>query len=210
MSKTFETALTAIFEAVEPEFRKRTVEHYRDIAKQQHSGWLNRLKEPEPVRSMLYFEITSPPKYSVIKAKDSRTPAYAGTWAQKQQANWQCDLNAAEKDANRSVDQAKEHFVSKMTAKLTNATKLRKDKPTLTGKLQFNGIVVEGDLYVEYKCGDYFRMTMQIITNYRHGHSYYQFPARFKDVGFGPKPARLIPHGPYSEAWLAKNFSKKV
>lgn len=203
MKDIFTPKLTAMFEAVEPEFRKATVAEYRTQAQNQLAGWLELLRGPEPERNAYYYVSTAMPQYVLC---DQHTHPHL--WSDKQAAAkrgvYKANFKAAERDANASVDYAKVHFVEKQAKKLTNATKLHRGTPELDGKLHFK-VLVTGELHVTYKNGDRFSIALDMIVNYRYTtgfKSFYQFPARFYGVilgGSAPK-ARL------SEKWMSENF----
>lgn len=203
----FETKLTEMFSVVEPAFRKATLLRYREAADRQLAGWLRLLEGDEPPRNMYYNIVTSQPQY-VRRLKSSDSYEHPNAWELKQTiaktGGYRADYEKAKKDANALVDQAKQHFISKQTKKLTTATKLRTDTPKLGGTLSFNGVVVTGHLLVTY--GDsLFRLDMSMIYNHRYERGYtefYQFPARFKTVVIAGERAT----GRISEKWMSENF----
>lgn len=194
--------LTEMFEKVEPEFRAAMIQKYKSAAAAQLTHWLTLLEGPEPQRGRWYFEQTSVPTY--VKCLAS---TYSPHWQSKvdlaKNGQWVANYELAERDANRSVDQAKSHFINKQSKKLANATKLHKGKPTLTGILKLN-LVIEGHLLVSYKNGDGFRLDMSMIVNHRYQRgctTFYQFPARFKDVSMKDELPKTI-----SEKWMSEHF----
>jgi hypothetical protein len=195
----FITKLTEMFEQVEPEFRLMMIQKYKSAAAAQLTHWLTLLDGPEPNRGRFYWEQTSVPQY--VKCLAS---SYSPQWQSKvdlaKKGQWAADYVRAEQDANRSVDEAKSHFINKQSKKLTNATKLHKGKPALTGSLKLN-VVIEGHLLVSYKNGDGFRLDMSMIVNHRACTTFYQFPSRFKDVCCKTPLVKSI-----SEKWMSENF----
>jgi hypothetical protein len=201
--QVFIDKLTAMFESVEPAFREETVKRYRAAAAAQLKYWLTLLEGPEPQRGRNYWEETSVPQY-VVTTAGSYSPSWQSKVDLAKQGKWVADYVRAERDANNSVDDAKLHFIAKQSKKLANATKLHKGLPTLTGSLKLN-VVIEGHLLVSYKNGDGFRLEMSMIVNHRYQRgctTFYQFPARFKDVCCKAE----LPKGNISEKWMSENF----
>lgn len=200
--EAFVSKLTTMFEVVEPDFRAETIKRYKSAAAAQLTYWLTLLEGPEPKHGPGYWEQTSVPHYV-----NCLSSSYSPNWQNKvelaKQGKWATDYNKAEREANDSVDDAKRHFINKQSKKLANATKLHRGKPALTGSLKLN-VVIEGHLLVSYKNGDGFRLEMSMIVNHRYERgctTFYQFPARFKDVICkAPLPKNV------SESWLSENF----
>lgn len=203
----FDTILTKMFEQVEPQFRAAQVAHYRDVAERQLEGWKTRMNGPKPENNREVWDCMAQPRYVVTA--DSKKYRYVSGWDELRDAindgHYRVNYEAAERDANDSVDAAKAHFVSKQAKKLANATKNHSGKPKLTGKLSFSARIT-GVLNVEFGKGDCFSLDMSMIVNYRSGRrgytSFYQFPARFVGVQIkGKRPTARV-----SEKWMEKNF----
>jgi hypothetical protein len=196
---TFETKLTEMFAAVEPKFRAGRVAHYHMVATANYDGWVKALNGPEPA-PFLVREFCSTPRFVISPVNYLRN--WADTKASVGRGEYKVDLETAEREANLEVDGAKHHFLTKIPAKLTNATKRRKGKPELKGQLSYEGGIITGVLNARWSNGDGFIIDMTIKQNYRNGQSYYQFPAIFKNVILNGQE----PIGRMSEGWLADNF----
>lgn len=203
MKDIFTPKLTAMFEAVEPDFRKATIAEYRSQADLQLAGWLELLKGPEPEQNVYYYIATQQPQYVLCKL-----PTHPFTWADKQAAaaknQYVVNYTASDRDANAAVSYAKEHFISKQAKKFTNATKSHRGTPELTGKLQCS-VLCTGELNVKYKNGDEFSVVLDMIVNYRYQtgfKSFYQFPARFYGVILGGEAVKER----VSEKWMGDHF----
>jgi hypothetical protein len=107
----FNTAVTAIFEQVEPKFRAAEVQKYRNVAQHQLDGWLGELETGCVSRVGFYRPYVKCDRYFGyhIPVETLRTYKY------------EANFERAETDANMAVDQAKNHFISKLTKKLSNA-----------------------------------------------------------------------------------------
>lgn len=199
----FSARLTGLFAQVEPQFRKDTVARYVAQATANYNSWMKRLAGPEPPRDCWYHDAVSSPQY--VTWDGGMTSTWEGKVEAAKRGEFRADIKRAEQDANDSVDYAKQHFISKQTKKLTNATKLRTDRPTIAGKLRYK-VLIEGTLRLEYPNGDRFEVVMSMIVNHRYERgctTFYQFPARFCNVKLGGllvMPARV------SEKWMADNF----
>lgn len=196
--------LTGLFVQVEPLFRADTIARYKIQAESQFKGWVTMLEGEKPKETRTMFgSILSPPDY-VKNTKGSYSIAWDMLVASHKRGEWSCDLVKAERDANASVDYAKEHFITKQTKKIANATKLRTDRPTIDGMLRYN-VLIEGTLTFKYPNNDCFALTMSMIVNHRYSRGYksfYQFPARFGNVYIAGKRA----DGRISEKWMSENF----
>ncbi len=195
--------LGGLFMQVEPQFRADTIERYKATAEGQFDAWVKLLAGEEPPRDRWYHDTTRCPQY-VGHTGGSYSPTWSMLVAAQSRNEWYCNFKRAEKDANDSVDYAKEHFITKQTKKITNATKLRTDRPTISGTLRYR-VLIEGTLTFTYPNGDRFNVVMSMIVNHRYERGYtsfYQFPARFTDVHLDGKPttARM------SEKWMSENF----
>jgi hypothetical protein len=201
-AKTIEVKLTALFALVEPKFREATINRYLLTARSQFAGYKELLAGEEPPRDRWYHDVVSTPQYV------SWTGGMSTTWEARVKAMadgvFFCNEKKATEDAIASVRYAREHFISKQTKKLTNATQLRTDRPTIEGTLKYN-VLIEGSMSFKYKNGDSFALTMSMIVNHRFERGYtsfYQFPARFGNVYIGGKRAE----GRISEKWMSENF----
>ena len=198
--KSIRQRLTNLFEQVEPAFQKDTIDRYIAHAKAEHTAWIKLLKGPEPPRDRFYYMKVSIPHYVTWKG------AFGSSWQAKVDAidEFKCNKKKATSDAIAAVRDAKSHFIEKQTRKITNATRLRKDRPTIKATLRYE-VRIEGVMKFKYPNGDSFALHMGMIVNYRHTRgftSFHQFPARFKDVILNGEPvkARL------SESWMSQNF----
>lgn len=202
----FSARLTGLFLQVEQQFRDDTVARYKLVAESEWKSWEKLLTGPEPEkkRTFGFGSVLDPPKYVRCKA-GSYSPNWDMLVASFNRGDWEKNEAAAIRDANDSVDYAKQHFISKQSKKLANATKLRTDRPTIAGKLIYK-VLIEGSLTLKYPNGDSFLIVMSMIVNHRYTRGYtsfYQFPARFCNVkmaGEFVKPARV------SEKWMSEHF----
>jgi hypothetical protein len=215
----FAAKLTEMFEAVESEFRAAQVARYRLNAEAAHKAWADRIKGAEPTDEELqskglgYFRVSKrelmySPEYT--KRKDG-SGVYTSTWSMLREeivaGEYMIDFKRAEADANRLVSDVKRAFIAKQTAKLTNATQLRKGQATLTGQLNFGTVMITGELVVRYKNGDSFTLAMSITYNRSsQGKDFCQYPARFTNVRLNGKCPKT---GVISEAWMAANYKAK-
>lgn len=200
--KAIQAKLTGLFAQVEPKFRLDTIARYVARAEGNFKSWMELLAGPEPPRDRFYWDATSCPQYVTWDG------GMSGAWADKVAAagrgEYRADIKRATQDAIDSVRYAREHFISKQTKKITNATTLRPERPSIAGTLKYN-VLIEGILTFLYKNGDRFDVVMSMIVNHRYTRGYtsfYQFPARFTNVTLGGQPvtARL------SEKWMSENF----
>lgn len=196
--------LTQLFEQVEPLFRSETIDRYRRHADLTHRAWLERMAGPKPEHARMASDASRLPEYTK-STKGSWNPNWETMVRDIAEGMFVIDYAQAEQDANRAVSGAKENFIAKQAAKLTNATKLRTGTPKLDGLLRCNGVVT-GHLSVKYNKNDHFILTMNMITNHRYERGYtsfYQFPARFTDVHIGGEKKTGVK---ISEKWMGENF----
>lgn len=200
--KAIQAKLTGLFVKVEPKFRSDTIARYVDVANTNFALWIATLTGPEPPRDQHYHDAVRCPDYVTWDG------GIGSSWQAKVEASkrgeFRADVAKATRDANASVDNAKLHFISKHTKKITNATTHRTDRPTIAGTLRYR-VVVQGTLTFTYKNGDSFEVVMSMIVNHRYTRGYtsfYQFPARFTNV----KLAGEVVTARMSERWMAENF----
>lgn len=201
-AKAVEAKLRGLFLQVEPQFRRDTVARYVDLANRQFTSWLELLEGPEPPRDRHYHESVACPQY--VTWDGGMGSSWEAKVAAAKRGEYRANIQRATSDANASVDYAKEHFISKQTKKITNATTHRTDHPSIAGKLRYK-VVIEGTLTFQYKNGDSFQVVMSMIVNHRYTRGYtsfYQFPARFTNVNM----AGTLVTDRMSERWMAENF----
>lgn len=197
--------LTRIFEEVEPKFREQQIVSYKAQASSQLEWVLSWLDGPEPDGKTKTWHDFSIPRY-VNVAGGAWYRGWDALQRIRKEGGFRAAFERAEADANRSVDAAKAHFITKQCKKLDNATKNHPGESQVSGFLRLDGSgIIAGRLKVEYKNGDEFTLNMSVIVNYRHARgftSFYQFPARFTRVKLNGEfvKARL------SEGWMEDNF----
>lgn len=199
--KIFEAKLTGLFASVEPKFQEATVNRYLSIARGNYKSYMDMLSGPKPER--INYRALDAPQY--VSWKGGMSCDWDGRVRAAQAGLFYCDEKRATDDAMMSVRRAREHFIFKHSKKLANATKLRTDRPTISGTLRFN-VSVQGVLVVSYANGDKFDIVMSMIVNSRssmRGYtSFYQFPARFSNVQLGGQTVKSR----VSEQWMSENF----
>lgn len=233
MADQFASKLKEMFEKVEPQFREAEIKAYRAQAEGQLATWLKRVAEGPVTASYGNHDRNRPPSYVTFKRENLNEKLGNRTFesgGQKYDFPLALDLNssqdearfvayrklaelglflanyeAAERDANRAVDGAKDHFLTKQSKKLRNACGERK-VVKLDGHLVYRGVIT-GQLDVYVEGGDEFVLEMGMIVNHRYRPrflSFYQFPARFTHSVIGGKK-----HGNQSEEWMAEHFAGK-
>lgn len=219
--ETFQNVLRQIFEQVEPAWRAQVIKNFRESAKYQFDYWIEKLAKPWPHdetgwsnRQIYDARHAAKPGQYVGKRELPRNAPYETepyknvewwAWVQSHQSRYFTDYKKAEADANRFVDNAKDHFIYKQAKKLMNACKLKTKTPNVSGELIL-GSVITGHLDVVFG-KDSFVLTMKIITNCRHswkGTTYFnQFPSRFTEVKKNGEP---VVGKNISEKWMGENF----
>ena len=203
MDSVFLLKLRAMFAKVEPAFKKQTREYYRKLVQRNWDDWQATLALPyETIKERQRQDrfggsLPRPPQY----VTHENTISY--TWEAYQKAEWKAQFDRAQDDADAEVRNAREHFTIKLDQKLRDATKQRKDIPTLIGELR-NGVRITGHVKADYPNGDSFRVELSIVRNvrYERGYNpYYQFPARFSVAVIGGNTVK-----PKSLAWMQENF----
>ncbi len=199
MNNTIVAKLESMFASIREQAYNRLLESRMRWAVAAHESFTAALAGPP--RSLLYFRR---PEYTLSSASVVMAPGYGATneerWAYMAQQRWYLAEENVRRDAKLCIDEMGRMFVLRVGQKLSDATKLQQTDPTTRGNIAVDWPAVVGDVDLVYPdCS--LVANVKVITNYRNGNPYYQFPCRFKTATIRGE-IKVAP----SLDWLEGNF----